>query len=370
MDPRHAVEGRDGGGARLVDRRTEAHRERGGDDPPRVADRPVDDHRCRQLAVRDEDAARVVGDERRVEEVHLLDEARLVADGDAVADPERLREGDEHPRAEVRERRVEGEAGEQTRARRSTRAARSRAGRCSGTGRGRSRSRSPRRARPRPCAGSGASSCAALRVPDPSPTAAARTGRSRSRAAMRTREHDGEADAGRDQRLDGAIAHARPVRRRARRSLRTLRSSARARARPRGRRRRGARGRPRGSGRGAIMQEILIGEVEIISRLISRSASVRNIVAATPGCERMPAPMSDTLPSSLVLLDREGAELVLGRRERALRRRDVLGGHRERHLRPPVDDVLDDRVDVDLRPGDTRRRSSPRRRAGRGCRSA
>jgi hypothetical protein len=45
-----------------------------------------------------------------------------------------------------------------------------------------------------------------------------------------------------------------------------------------------------------IMQEILIGEVEIISRLISSSASVRNIVAATPGCERMPAPMSETFP--------------------------------------------------------------------------
>ena len=46
------------------------------------------------------------------------------------------------------------------------------------------------------------------------------------------------------------------------------------------------------------MQEILIGEVEIICRLTPLSARVRNIFAATPGCERMPAPISDTLPRS------------------------------------------------------------------------
>ena len=46
------------------------------------------------------------------------------------------------------------------------------------------------------------------------------------------------------------------------------------------------------------MQEILIGDVEIICRLISLSASVRNILAATPGFERIPAPINDTLPRS------------------------------------------------------------------------
>ena len=46
------------------------------------------------------------------------------------------------------------------------------------------------------------------------------------------------------------------------------------------------------------MHEILIGEVEIICRLIPLSARVRNIFAATPGCERMPAPIRDTLPRS------------------------------------------------------------------------
>ncbi len=46
------------------------------------------------------------------------------------------------------------------------------------------------------------------------------------------------------------------------------------------------------------MHEILIGDVEIIRRLMPRSARVRNIVAATPGCERMPAPMIDTLARS------------------------------------------------------------------------
>ena len=46
----------------------------------------------------------------------------------------------------------------------------------------------------------------------------------------------------------------------------------------------------------AIMQLILIGDVEIMRRLMPMSASVRNILAATPGCERMPAPISETLP--------------------------------------------------------------------------
>ena len=54
------------------------------------------------------------------------------------------------------------------------------------------------------------------------------------------------------------------------------------------------RARRVGISRFAIMHEILIGDVEIIRRLIPWSASVRNIFAATPGCERMPAPISET----------------------------------------------------------------------------
>ncbi len=47
-----------------------------------------------------------------------------------------------------------------------------------------------------------------------------------------------------------------------------------------------------------MMQEILIGEVEIMSMLRSSAASTLNTFAATPGCERMPAPTIETLPIS------------------------------------------------------------------------
>ncbi len=39
-----------------------------------------------------------------------------------------------------------------------------------------------------------------------------------------------------------------------------------------------------------------ISEVEIISMLTPASASASQKVAETPGCERMPAPISETLP--------------------------------------------------------------------------
>ena len=45
-----------------------------------------------------------------------------------------------------------------------------------------------------------------------------------------------------------------------------------------------------------MTQEILIGEVEIISMLIRSSPSTSKTLAATPGCERMPAPTIETLP--------------------------------------------------------------------------
>ena len=97
----------------------------------------------------------------------------------------------------------------------------------------------------------------------------------------------------------------------------------------------------------AIRHETLIGDVEISRRLISCSASVRNIFAATPGCDRMPAPTREIFPSrDLVDLDR--SDRLLGLVERPPRRRDVLLRHRERELRRLVPDVLEDRVDVDV----------------------
>ena len=42
--------------------------------------------------------------------------------------------------------------------------------------------------------------------------------------------------------------------------------------------------------------EMLIWEVEMISTLTPAWASASKKVAETPGCERMPAPISETLP--------------------------------------------------------------------------
>ncbi len=43
--------------------------------------------------------------------------------------------------------------------------------------------------------------------------------------------------------------------------------------------------------------ETRISEVEIISMLTPASPSAAKKPAATPGCERMPAPISETLPT-------------------------------------------------------------------------
>ena len=43
--------------------------------------------------------------------------------------------------------------------------------------------------------------------------------------------------------------------------------------------------------------EIRISEVEMMSMFTPASASASQNVAVTPGCERMPAPISDTLPT-------------------------------------------------------------------------
>src|SRR5262249_18477921 len=46
----------------------------------------------------------------------------------------------------------------------------------------------------------------------------------------------------------------------------------------------------------AMTHEILIGEVEIISMLIFSRPRTSKTLAATPGCERIPAPTIETLP--------------------------------------------------------------------------
>ena len=48
----------------------------------------------------------------------------------------------------------------------------------------------------------------------------------------------------------------------------------------------------------SITQEILIGEVEIMSMFTPSSASTAKTFAATPGWERIPAPTIETLPIS------------------------------------------------------------------------
>ena len=67
-------------------------------------------------------------------------------------------------------------------------------------------------------------------------------------------------------------------------------------ARRRGRTRCAPRARRRRRRRRRQTTEIRISEVEIISMLTPASASAAKNVAVTPGCERMPAPTSETLP--------------------------------------------------------------------------
>ena len=101
-----------------------------------------------------------------------------------------------------------------------------------------------------------------------------------------------------------------------------------------------------------MRQETLIGEVEMSCRLISSSASVRNIRAATPGCERMPAPMSATLPrseiSSISIVPIVSCARASARRVAS----HVVLRHRERELGGLVADVLEDGVDVHVLGGD------------------
>ena len=47
----------------------------------------------------------------------------------------------------------------------------------------------------------------------------------------------------------------------------------------------------------STMTEMRISEVEIIPMLTPAPASAVKNLAVTPGCERMPAPISETLPT-------------------------------------------------------------------------
>ena len=111
----------------------------------------------------------------------------------------------------------------------------------------------------------------------------------------------------------GLLLHRRACRARTRRAARARRSAPRSRA---------------------IMQLILIGDVEIMRRLMPRSASVRNILAAMPGCERMPAPISETLPMSSSSSTSSGPSDCLGDASaRAGRRRRPRAAPRTRARR-------------------------------------
>ncbi len=85
--------------------------------------------------------------------------------------------------------------------------------------------------------------------------------------------------------------------------------------------------------------------------------------AATPGCERIPAPTSETFPRSEISSICRAPDHLLGALERAARRGHVVLRDGERELGRVVDDVLEDRVDVHVldrdRVEDRRRRSGP-----------
>ena len=95
------------------------------------------------------------------------------------------------------------------------------------------------------------------------------------------------------------------------------------------------------------------------------SASTLKTFAATPGCERIPAPTIETLPMLLV-----GVQLLEGlareRRERRARGAQVLARDGEGDLGAPARGdglVLDDHVHVHVRLGE--RAEDARRRARR-----
>ena len=114
-----------------------------------------------------------------------------------------------------------------------------------------------------------------------------------------------------------------------------------------------------------MTQEILIGEVEIISMLMAPSPRVSKTLAATPGCERMPAPTIETLPISASSAMRSNSEPACGA-ERVARRAQVVARDGERDVGAGalgLGLVLDDHVDVDV--GGGQRAEDPAGHAGR-----
>ena len=147
---------------------------------------------------------------------------------------------------------------------------------------------------------------------------------------------------------------------------------------PRGGSRRRPARRPRaapctasGTRSAEMTHEILIGEVEIISMLIPSAPSTSKTLAATPGCERMPAPTIETLPirSSVRTpwLTSPSAAIVslatgqIGAVDREGEVGELVAADRL---------VLDDHVDVDVGLGQGREDSAGDARARRGRRSA
>ena len=105
----------------------------------------------------------------------------------------------------------------------------------------------------------------------------------------------------------------------------------------------------------SITQEILIGEVEIISMLMPASPSTVNTVAATPGWLRMPAPTIETFPidSSAATCSIPSSPTSASSASRAIA--PVLARDGERHVGAAAAGerlVLDDHVDVDVGVGE------------------
>ena len=104
----------------------------------------------------------------------------------------------------------------------------------------------------------------------------------------------------------------------------------------------------------AMTQEILIGDVEIISMFTPSAPSVVKTFAATPGWDFIPAPMTDTLPiDSSVWISRPSSSASGASATRASAQ--VGARHGERHVRDgALGDglVLDDHVDVHVRDGE------------------
>ena len=84
-------------------------------------------------------------------------------------------------------------------------------------------------------------------------------------------------------------------------------------------------------------QEILMGEVEIISMLMPSSASTANTFAATPGCERMPAPTIETLPISSCAISSAYASPARGSSDARASRKSSRGTVKEISASPPAE---------------------------------